>query len=386
MINCSYSLSVPRNFRRLALFLALAFCSAIPAQHTLAAPASTLPASSIQEVDAKVLAARRAIRSAKFDVSRRLWTRRHQQHPDDRIVSWMDLTDGRIREDAFRNGGRLVRSYSHRCFTVLDEKHGEFQLADRRKWPTISMVPVGDVDRPGEPRTIHNPYTLMLSPGHYESNHLYHAEAYVNGTGRDNLRIREQRRSERKVFTVSFSRSDGDNRVDYEYDVAAESGYSVTRMWSKLFTVDPKRAQVEQIVESEPMEVAPQIWFPRSVRARQFVGGQLYVDELLTIKVSQINEYLPESHFEPPGLDIPVGTLVFRGTGSKQEALKWDGHQLLPMTQRDWAERAIVRPTQVESSRRRALLWASLACAAAALSGWLISSLRSRVQRTVPTS
>ena len=312
-----------------------------------AAPAAL----NVEEIERQVLAARRAIRTAEFEID--LTSDSGPRRFKGRYHTWV-ADGGRIRQELDRGDEVQVCIRNDVSAFSYTRRGGAFDDPDRTRRPTIRTWPAKEARPDHHPYAAYDPRVLMLVPVPFQLTRGDAPDILVGRPGRENLRARAGLRDGQVVVTVGFD--DPRTGNSYEYDVVPGRGHNIVRwrLRGELPEAAGRRVPVELVMTCRLERVADGVWFPEAVELTQTRAGQPYGREALTIRAAAVNQRVEDKRFTLAGGDLPANVAVVpepprdaagEGRGRAGEPgrpppapLIWDGREVRPMTRKDVEE------------------------------------------------
>jgi hypothetical protein len=343
-------------------------------------------ATSIGELEERILTSRRAIRSGEFQIES--VSEGPRPRAPVRYHTWI-APGGRVRQECTMKEGLHVSLLNEEFAYHYFRRPGEMENPDRTRRPVIRRVPVAEARRDQHPFAVCDPLTLMLVPAQFGLAPHYGLETLINAPGRTNLQLRPTEWNGRPAVTVSFDGPRAGN--SYEYDVVPSTGHNVVR-WRLRRTDRPAgKDPVELDIRTtcELGEIAESVWFPQKVHWVRNINGKLDSGEVLTIKVASVNSAIPETALSLAGGDLPPDVVVVprvagvkgkegpttRPGGSNGLSV-WDGEKVRPFSRADAVAMQLSKaPKQAGKVSHWKRLWiagalAAVACAVLAYGFW----------------
>ncbi|HZL38042.1 MAG TPA: hypothetical protein VFC78_22190 [Tepidisphaeraceae bacterium] len=365
-----------------------------PGAHLLATDNSE---QTIQQVERRILSARREITSAEFvfDVNsdRRGGVTRRGYH------SWI-APNGLARQERMAEDVAYVSIFNETTAFYYAGGPGAFSNPDRSRRMAIQMVPISQARAERPPFLIVNPLTIMLAPVQISLLPYYGLESLIGARGRRNFHFHHALWNGLDAIIVDFEKVKPANF--YEYEVVPSRGYNIVQWRARWGLSDAHKG--DELLTCEPKRMTGSIWFPEKLHLVSTRDGELYLDENVTITPVSINQPLNHDIFTLKGAGLPPNQIVVQGSlygqnRARQAAkaasrsttqaahapigkplLFWDGATLRPMTKGDEVAYELSKPQNIAPHAKQRLWGASALtlCGFLAVVGWMWQSWRKR--------
>lgn len=292
----------------------------------------------VVDLESKILAHRKFIHSAHFQIHRVYDKYASKRHSVEDIETFID--GNKVRQNVVRDGIKTSVAFGDRYMYWYDDQ----RLPNNDRFGLLMY----DLHVYPGARKEYGPYqplTLMFYSGWYMSGNTLGFDSAISAPKRDH-------------FKVDHSRSDGGleevkvsfhlNGNQFKYTVVPERSFNVTHMESQT---DDGRYMMTTDCTLDP--IGGGLWFPRHWRHHYTLDGKAVQDELLDIAVDAVNARVDPAEFSPATMSVPIGDGVIRNDVPGQ--FKWDGSEAVPMTKREVAV-MVYGATRGKPSTTRAVL------------------------------
>jgi len=273
-------------------------------QLNAAAAADDGSRTSIADLEARILAARKTIKSGVFtiEVSR-------DHYCDVSYHIWISQ-DGRVRQERRISNESQVSIFANDFAYYYSSKIGRFENPDPTLRPPIERIPVKLARRDELPHLICNPLVAMFVPLQYTLLARYDLDALVNGPGRENIKVRDASWNGLPAFTVAFTLSKTGDK--YEYDVVPARDHNIVS-WRSTGTLHSNAGGAhvyENSVSCELAQIPGSVWFPVHMTLKRIWNKKPELDEDVAITTEQVNNPIPDKVFSLAWGNVPAGRRV----------------------------------------------------------------------------
>jgi hypothetical protein len=271
--------------------------------------AAPLTPAEVREVEDRVLAARRAIRTCELVIVCRYADPAGKALParDYDLHVWWDGLRTRI-DRALRPADPAPDRWVD-CWQC--ERDG-FRLChhpDQRQpqlLGTSAFAPITPADGPAERPP--DPRTLGLIPFPFLCCYDKPLDTLIGRPGRTNLRGDRTGEGEREVVTIEF---DASPTLRGRARVEPAKGHAVTQVEWVAVGPDRKTLTGTWTLETEYKEVPrTRVWFPAAFTYTDTAGGKETERHRGTVTVASLNERLDPKTFTLAGMGLPPGTVI----------------------------------------------------------------------------
>lgn len=319
----------------------------------------------VLRIEDETIAARRAIRSVHMKVAKTYWDFTAGTKQDEDLTFYFDTT--RYRQDHCVDGSTLIDVFGESDYyswrTDIINGTARFGLAhsdlESQKARRAMML---------------DPRQFMMTAAATGVQYGHKLDTMIKKPGRRDFTVTETTFDGQPALTVSYSRPKP-IPLQVTYTVVPSRNYNIVGARLQGGTA---KFPADLSVECTLQQVREGLWFPKLIKERE-VRGPKKAGEDLDVTVISMNEPLPDSYFQPIGMNVPPGTHVDRYPKQLGEALKWDGSRIVPKTQQDVADIrmpvVVAGPPPAEARRARKFLYAAgllstAACAVFVLFYW----------------
>jgi len=179
----------------------------------------------IPELEERILAARRSIKTAEMEIESDYTDQRGQRIAPFHI--WLG-TEGRVRSERKDGNDLYVVIYGDPFAFEYVRHPGQMENLDRAKRPGIMAMPMAELEGSKDPRFIFcNPLRLMLVPSVFTILHARKLDEIISASDRTQLESRNSTWNGEPSIIVSFYRPRTDNH--FEYEVVPSQGFNIVR-------------------------------------------------------------------------------------------------------------------------------------------------------------
>lgn len=328
-----------------------------------------------EAVEEQVLQQRRALRSGRVELDSTVWdfpagvktlTLRAN------ITTWFD--GDKIRRDIrrpYRNKPQNMNGVTYRDISCL--ANGSHIWWSDQKLPgggTLAIDLHTDVKQmrilPRQ-RQIPHPRLVGMFPVDCLNLAHFQLESVIGRPDRQAPTMQRTTWNGMRCWKIEYVRKDG---CKLEEVFAIDRGLTPVRLRCECqsggsVSVDTLECEAVRAENSE-------VWFPSRCHYTHTRGGSLEREELLTVKIKDVNKPMPDRVFTPQAMGIPPGTQVSCFPPDPRGQLVWDGKDFVPMDIQQQAR-------ETKLSGRNVLLFASCALGLFAIAV-LLQYMRTRMR------
>jgi len=315
----------------------------------------------VRELEGKIIASRRSIRSGEF--SFKIEEAGRREHNSEHHI-WFSA-DGRIRQERKYGGELQVCIFGKENAFYYSDSSGRFDNPDPQRRFTVEYLPTGVAKPSDVPFMVRDPRTLMMLPGPAGLIYLYRLESFIEDFERKDVQFSSTTWNKLDAFTVSCNHPKTGNHV--EYDVVPSRDYNIVRwrMTGSFPSNEGKPNGFSCLLSCDLEQMPGGSWFPSKIDYSRSTDADHSQDERVWIKPIAVNQEIPEKVFSLAGGTLPSGVFVVpsrsvirvkpppgRDVTWEGPVLYWKDKQLRPLTRADELEREASHKAAQEAEQK----------------------------------
>jgi len=172
-----------------------------------------------------------------------------------------------------------------------------------------------------------DPRRTMMHPTSVPMAYAFHLDFFVGSPNRDEFALEQINWEGEPAVAVSFRMTLSGSRVVYW--VVPGRSHNIVRM--QRVGVSPE-ITIDDSVKCTLQRINGDQWFPKHIEQRRLENGTPTKTSEADIEVMSLNQPVAAECFTPASMSVPIGTSVTVIPQESLGSLKWDGKQIVPLT------------------------------------------------------